>query len=160
MLVLSPITHGDAPARREHPLAAGHLCVSATNARSDTALPYVGGKDRAMNAQKSHRFTRIAVRLGVKSSTYTVVYPELKNGRVIGIVPGFGTEFVLKPSMLAITAGQQSSDATKVAEQGGSLYSIKVSDVKEQRKQTVIDLFKRNPWNNENATLFVAALTK
>lgn len=111
-------------------------------------------------AQNTHRFTRIAVRLGGKSSTYTVVYPELRSGRVVGVVPGFGTEFDLRPEMLAITAGRQTSDATRTKEQAGSLYSIAIKDVTAQKKQTVLDLFKRNPWNNEAATLFVAALTK
>lgn len=104
------------------------------------------------------RFTSIAVRLSSKAKTYTVVYPEVRNGRVIGIQPGLGTEFRLSASMLAITVNRQTSDARKIADQGGDLYWIAVKDVTRQTKQTVLDLFIRNPWNNEQSSLFVKAL--
>ena len=101
------------------------------------------------------RFTRLAVRTTPKAKSFVVVYPEIRDGAVVGISPLFGTVIPLRASMQAITAGQQSSDATRTGE-GGSLFSIAVKDVT-RKPESLAELFLRNPWQNKNAEAFVKA---
>lgn len=101
------------------------------------------------------RFTRIAVRFSPAAKVYTVVYPEIRDDKVVGVTPD-GTVLPISGRMLAVTAGQQTSDAFRLGE-AGSVTSI-VASALTRKPETVKALFDRNPWNNPNALQFRKAL--
>ena|SRR5258708_1468292 len=103
------------------------------------------------------RFTRLAVRMSPKAKVFTVGYPEIRDGSAVLVLPGVSVPVPLTASMQCITANAQTSDAFRLAEIG-SVYSIAVKDVT-HKVRTVSELFVRNPWKNDNARLFVEALS-
>lgn len=105
------------------------------------------------------RFTRLAVQTNPKSKVLTAVYPEIRDGQVVGISPLFAAPIPLKASMRCVTASAHGSAAFRLVETG-SVYSIAVKDVPVREIETLGSLFLRNPWKNEKAQLFVAAFQK
>lgn len=114
----------------------------------------------------SSRFTRIAVKASKASKVFVAGHPEINAAGAAVLVTPAGT-IPLRGTMLAITAGHHTSDAFRLGD-SGSLFSIAAKDVRTDRLtdkiggteggESLIELFKRNPWNNSLAQKFVEAL--
>jgi len=98
-------------------------------------------------------FTRFSVKDGAQ---FVSVRPVLVDGRFMGRTTRLGALIEISLSDSVITASEHGTLAS--ATKTGSVHSISASLV--TKAETLGQLLKRNPWDNENASILRKGLRK